>query len=72
MTKVFLVLDLNDDNAYINGSTVVGIYSTMLNAAKAKQRAMAKAIEEGIEDNQTIGFFEKKITINEITLDKLP
>jgi hypothetical protein len=72
MTKVFLVLDLNDDNAYTNGSTVLGIYSTMLNAAKAKQRAMAKAIEEGIEDNQTIGFFEKKITINEITLDKLP
>ena len=69
---VFLVLDLNDDNAYTNGSTVLGIYSTMLNAAKAKQRAMAKAIEEGIEDNQTIGFFEKKITINEITLDKLP
>jgi hypothetical protein len=72
MTKVFLVLDLNDDNAYTNGSTVLGIYSTMLNAAKAKQRAMAKAIEEGIEDNQTIGFFEKKITINEIILDKLP
>jgi hypothetical protein len=72
MTMVFLVLDLNDDNAYTNGSTVLGIYSTMLNAAKAKQRAMAKAIEEGIEDNQTIGFFEKKITINEITLDKLP
>ena len=72
MTKVFLVLDLNDDNAYTNGSTVVGIYSTMLNAAKAKQRARATAIEEGIEDNQTMGFFEKKITINEITLDKLP
>lgn len=72
MTKVFLVLDLNDTNSYTNDVNVVGIYSSMLNAGKAKQRAMAKAIAEGIEDNSTIGFFEKNLIIKEIILDQTP
>ena len=72
MTKAFLVLDLNDTNSYTNDVNVVGIYSSMLNAGKAKQRAMAKAIDDGIEDNSTIGFFEKNLIIKEIVLDKMP
>jgi hypothetical protein len=72
MTKAFIVLDLNDANTYTNDVNIIGIYSSMLNAAKAKQRTMAKAIQEGIEDNTTIGFFEKKIVIKEITLDQIP
>jgi hypothetical protein len=72
MTKAFLVLDLNDTNSYTNDVNVVGIYSSMLNAGKAKQRAMAKAIDDGIEDNSTIGFFEKNLIIKEIVLDQMP
>jgi hypothetical protein len=72
MSKIYLVLDLNDTNSYTNDVNVVGIYSSMLNAGKAKQKAMAKAIHEGIEDNSTIGFFEKNLVIKELTLDVMP
>jgi len=72
MSKVFVVLDLNDTNSYTNDVSVVGIYSSMLNAGKAKQRAMAKAIEDGIEDQSSIGFFEKNLVIKELVLDSMP
>jgi hypothetical protein len=72
MSKVFVVLDLNDTNSYTNDVNVVGIYSSMLNAGKAKQRAMTKAIEEGIEDPSFIGFFEKNLVIKELVLDSMP
>lgn len=72
MSKIYLVLDLNDTNSYTNDINVVGIYSSMLNAGKAKQKAMANAINEGIEDHSTIGFFEKNLIIKEITLDVMP
>jgi hypothetical protein len=71
MSKVFLVLDLNDTNSFTNDVNVVGVYSSMLNAGKAKQRAMAKAIEEGIEDHSSIGFFEKNLVIKEVVLDQI-
>ncbi len=72
MSKVFVVLDLNDTNSYTNDVNVVGIYSSMLNAGKAKQRAMAKAIDDGFEDPSTIGFFEKNLVIKELSLDQMP
>jgi len=72
MTKTFIVLDLNDTNSYTNTVNIVGVYSTMLDAGKAKQKAMRKAMEEGIEDKSTIGFFEKNLIIQEVILDKQP
>ncbi len=72
MSKVFVVLDLNDTNSFTNDVNVVGIYSSMLNAGKAKQRAMAKAIDDGFEDPSTIGFFEKNLVIKELSLDQMP
>lgn len=72
MSKIFLVLDLNDTNSFTNNINVVGVYSSMLNAGKAKQKAMANAINEGIEDHSTIGFFEKNLIIKELTLDIMP
>jgi hypothetical protein len=72
MTKTFIVLDLNDTNSYTNTVNIVGVYSTMLDAGKAKQKAMRKAMDEGIEDKSTIGFFEKNLIIQEVILDKQP
>jgi len=72
MTSAFIVIDLNDTNSYNNNVNVVGVYTTMLNAGKAKQRAMAKAIREGIEDNSTMKFFEKNLIIKEISMDIMP
>lgn len=72
MSKIYLVLDLNDTNSYTNSVNVVGIYSSMLDAGKAKQKAMANAIDEGIEDHSTIGFFEKNLIIKEVILDQMP
>ena len=72
MTKTFIVLDLNDTNSYTNTVNIVGVYSTMLDTGKAKQKAMRKAMDEGIEDKSTIGFFEKNLIIQEVILDKQP
>jgi hypothetical protein len=72
MTKTFIVLDLNDTNSYTNSVNIVGVYSSMLDAGKAKQKAMRKAMDEGIEDKSTIGFFEKNLIIQEVILDKQP
>jgi len=72
MIKSFVVLDLNDTNSYTNNVNVVGIYSSMINAAKAKHLAMRKAIDEGIEDDSTIGYFEKNLIIREMFLDQMP
>lgn len=70
--KTFVVLDLNDTNSYTNSINIVGAYSTMLNAGKAKQLAMRRAMDEGLEDASTIGFFEKNLIIKELELDKMP
>jgi len=32
MSKIFVVLDLNDTNSYNNEVNIVGVYSSMLNA----------------------------------------
>jgi hypothetical protein len=72
MTKTFIVLDLNDTNSYTNSVNIVGVYSSMLDAGKAKQKAIRKAMDEGIEDKSTIGFFEKNLIIQEVVLDKQP
>lgn len=72
MSKIFVVLDLNDTNSYNNEVNIVGVYSSMLNAGKAKQQAMRIAIDEGIEDHSSIGFFEKNLVIKEMNLDQLP
>lgn len=72
MTKTFIVLDLNDTNSYTNSVNIVGVYTSMLDAGKAKQKAIRKAMDEGIEDKSTIGFFEKNLIIQEVILDKQP
>jgi len=33
---------------------------------------MRNAIDEGIEDHSSIGFFEKNLVIKEMSLDQLP